>query len=346
MDLSHFKEMILKPKKEIPLYQTVEIEGVEMLLLSITGEKYGNHLWVLCESQDVRNAFPKGEGINATNRDMLAPRQEKATPFCIGEITLLGKKLLINGGSSNHINHDNQLGSGIIQFTHFLKSGRIENSWLRDKKLTLYCLEIRNIKLPKLNKKQPGEIILTIQPEHMEGIIGQKYNFPLGQQEKGVKYFYKDPYTGGETYFYLDKVELFDPWDEEKMRHNLQQSGTSPSEEEIAQLLDAYKSLCPEGMVIPLAYYETEDGRQLRFFTTQYLDSLTDKSSSSSFGAFYTSGKEDILNGQRPMVCDFQPVKRDSSASLAVELLSCHLYREPYERTIPFVLKAVKTKEK
>ena len=89
--------------------------------------------------------------------------------------------------------------------------------------------------------------------------------------------------------------------------------------------IEALESICPRNKNLAVIKYETTDNVQLNFMMKDYLDSEPIRHNSATAIGFISSSKEVGINGNKVRECVLQPIDKDFSGELEMELFSRYI---------------------
>lgn len=346
MRLEDLKGLMLLPKKEYLINQSINIRGIDVHILSFTIEEDGNRLWLLYEQEEIiedeMESDMENECSSRTNREEKIEnieRNKRDRSFFIEEMTIQKQTIGFNSSSSSIIGEMNI--EGIIRLGHFIEKGLIPNKWddVRLKNLVIAQYEQGgNQDQLVLDRTKELDIKLKIGPDSKEVLIEHPFRVKYGKQDKGTKIDYFDKGLGKTDYFFINEIYSFDPY--QYIEDLVEQvEGLERGSIMFNNLVDGIESLCPRDKNLALIKYETRDDSQLNFYLKNFLDGYpidyrnttysndgSNTGGASSIGFIWSSKEKGIgINGYKLRECILQPIDKDFSGQLEIELFSRYI---------------------
>lgn len=335
MMLKHLKQQMLLPIEEYVIGKTVTIQGTKVLLLIFTIEKDKNSLWLLYENDELNDdnfdeVFP--EDLNVVRDGFTTNRQEflyqikkmqRQKHFHIKEMEVQGS--IIRFGSSTWSPLYDRNAEGKMHLQHFVEKGLISEEW-DDKKLENLVVarynQVEGEELPSIDKSKDLSVVLKVDRNIREVAIQHPFAAKFGKQDIGTKMVYYDENLGKESYFFIDEIYSYDPY-EDLLEKSKQIDDSVEREKMILHVTKALESICPKGKNLAVIKYEAEDNTQLRFVMKEYLESKPVYSCSSI--GFICKNDEIGINGYKIKECVMQSVDKDFDGELEIELFSKYI---------------------
>lgn len=162
---------------------------------------------------------------------------------------------------------------------YFLKMGWNPENLM---KTPLEFLQLREIQLNgEWNKIAPQiqsskEIAITMGWQNKRVPTKKRMTLQIKSSKEWVKEKrYVLPDNGQDFPFWIDRVSLYDPWENFRKKFSDWKLSENYTDEELSQAKfyseECLKKMCPQGKYLPLIEYECEDGRQLDFYDGMYL---------------------------------------------------------------------------
>jgi hypothetical protein len=330
MLVKDLKQRMFLPNKEVLINKIVNIRGRDVHLISITAQEQRNVLWVMYQvplSLDVE-VYPKMEAECTSNREQMLNNLKSSSDdyrLSISEMVIQNKKITFSSSRSSHI--DRVQSEEYAKLQHFIEEGITTTNWdevnLRDIVIA-GLVQKEEEQFPEIDLSKDLEISLNLIREFNQVLVGDPMTLEFGEVEKGKKFYFYDSIQKINRTFYIDKMYHYDIWSEVNEFFSKEYIPGTP-EARLKEMKDEYligvESTCPKGMNLAMLEYETEDGIQLDFYSTEYLEQKPILSSSSS-GMLFKSDEKFGSNGFRSRICMIKPVPQDFKGSIEVELFS------------------------
>ncbi len=345
MRLKDLKDMMLLPDREILLNRRIEVEGTEMLLISITSESGVHKLWTLSRlPEQLSNEEPIREPEQSfSNRELM--QQELQNETMIGDRDRFISRMIIQGQSitfhsSQSAFWTDQNPETCMKLQHFIEKG-IEFSGFEEAELSRLVLTFYeqdpDEPFPDLDLEQELDITVTFNSTirriavHTEPVV-LKFEDSPGE----TKHYFYDPLHEQKRFFYMNGWTRYDIREEARKKFE-QPAEEGVTEEEWQQLnqqyMDSAASICSKDQVLALLEYESEDDIQLNFYAQDYLETKPlPASSMTSTHWFFKSDREVGPHGLKSRVSLIGPVDRMFEGNIVVELMS--YYKEFPEKEI------------
>ncbi len=342
MRLKHLKEWMLLPEKEYIINQSVNIRGMDVLILSFTIEEDKNRLWFIYKQEDsfedeleCNMEYEYKERIKSNRDEKLdnIERRSRDKYFFIEKVGIQNQTITFSSSSSSSIYEMNR--EGIMQLQHFVEKGLILDKWddVRLKNLVIAQYHQKEYEeAPVIDNAKELDIKLHINPDSKEIAIQHPFKVRFGKQDIGTKIIYFDEELCRESYFFINEIYSFDVYEDIKkkaeeiedleMRENMRNN-----------FIEALERVCPRDKDLAVIKYETVDDTQLNFYFKEYLDAgpiiyRNDNSTiggASSIGFTCKSDDEFGINGYKLRECVLQPIDKNFSGELEIELFSRYL---------------------
>jgi hypothetical protein len=324
------KAMLL-PKEEILINKIVNIRGIDVHLISLTYEEHRKVLWAL-----YRSPYNFYEGIHAefekefiTKKDELTASidsRKRDNHIHIEEISIQKQKMTFTSSSLSPIYNNNC--EEYMQLLHFIENGMSTVHWEEEalENLVIAAYEQKeDEEFPEIDMSKELDITIKVSKDYKEVLVNQPMCLEFGEAEKDKRGYYYDSVYNIHRSFYIDKLYHYDIWEEVDNRFDSEMIHKVPKEH-FAEMREQYFGLlektCPVGKNLVMLEYETEDGVQLNFYSREYLQEKPEPKSSSSSILLFKSDRELGTNGFKSRVCMIQPVEKDYTGSIEVELFS------------------------
>jgi len=324
MILKILKEQMLLPREEYIINQWANIRGIDLLLLSFTIEKNKNALWVMYvnDKLDLDNSTHNGymEGFR-TNRKKLLQNIERSRMYehiFIKGMEIQGQTVTFDSSSCSSIYESNI--DGKMQLQHFAEKGLIPEVWDDIDLQNIFIAKYEQMEyesVPCIDTTKELSVILHIESSSIEVPIQSPFVVNFGKQPIGRKITYYDEELKKENCFYVDEIYSFDIYEEIAKK-----AKQIEDKEVLKHIIMTMKDLCPIGKNMAVIKYETEDNTQLCFMTKDYLESEPVHSNSGASIGFISNNDKIGINGYKVRECMLQPVDKDFSGKLELELFS------------------------
>ena len=311
MRLKNLKERMLLPECEILLNQWVTINGVDVLLLTITSQNGINKLWTL------RKLPEKSNQDNDLNDQQ---------PY-LGQIIIQGQTMHFSSSESIFCipgHHDIEM-----KLQHFAEKGVDFGvfSEVRLKRLVLTCHEQdANEAFPNIDLIQELGIFIKLNSYYRQiSIQMEPITLKFGELPNPIKYSYYDSCYKQDRVFYIHALKRYDIWKEVKNTLE-QQMPEGMSEEEWIEFKKQYiqrmEEMCSRDQDLAIIEYQSEGNVQLKFHVQS---SLRDKDSSSEYKhtTMFFSLKQRVGHDGLPVrIESLVPVDKKFEGSVMIKLLS------------------------
>ena len=330
MRLGCLKQEMLLPKKEYIINKRVNIQGVDFLVLSFTIEEDKNRLWLMYENKDLivddfDNEYPKKF---KTNREKLLnsiEERRRDTYLYIKEMEIQGQLIRFDSSSSVPIHDMNR--RGMMQLQHFAEKGLLPDEWDDVKLESLIIIAYEQAEgeiIPNIDKAKELSVVLHIDKNIEETPIQCPFTVEFGKQEIGTKVVYYDPIFEKEKYFFINEIYSYDVY-EDTLTKSEQIEDVKMREDMLNDFNRAMENLCPRDKNLAVIKYETLDNLQLNFMMKDYLEAEPIKNNSSASIGFICKCDEIGINGYKLRECALQPVDKDFSGVIELELFSRYI---------------------
>ena len=330
MILKLLKQEMLIPKEEYIINKRVNIRGTDVLLLSFTKNKDNNSLWFIYEEKEFTSerTVDDYKDVFLTNRDKLLDSidsRSRNTNIHIKEMKIQDNILKFDSSNSSHIYNMNR--EGIMRLQHFVEKGLISEEWDEVKLENLVISQHKQREgdqLPKLDMTKDLNITLCISNDSLEIPIQHPFKVEFGKQDIGKKLEYYDEHLGKERFVFIDEIYSFNPYDNIKDKFE-EIEDLEIRRNAIKTMTEALEKLYPRDVNIPVIKYETLDNIQLNFNMVDYLQ---DKPiiNKSGVGIMWGSKDKEIgINGYKTRECVLQPIDKDITGQLELELFSKYI---------------------
>lgn len=335
MLLKHLKQQMLLPVEEYIINKTVNIRGTEVLLLSFTVEKEKKSLWLLyenvnlnddsCDEEYSEDFYAEREELTTNREEFLhhIMERQRQINFSIKEMEIQGNIISFGSSSCSPI-HDNNI-EGKMHLQHFAEKGLISEEW-DDKRLENLIIarydQMEDEEFPGIDESRELSLVLRVDREIREATIQHPFAVKFGKQDVGTKVAYYDETLGKESYFFIDEIYSYDPY-EDIIEKSKQIEDPVERENMIQHITKALETVCPKGKKLAVIKYETEDETQLRFVMKDYLEAKPVRSCSAI--GFICKNDEIGINGYKLKECVMQSIDRDFNGELEIELFSKYI---------------------
>lgn len=339
MKLTHLREHLLRPARELILNRPFSLGETRAQLLSLTEQAGELTLWLLWELerserelQEERRQWPQLK----TNREELAARLGQRTmPPPLEEISIQGTALPLSGCSSLPLEGQP---APLMALAHFLELGPdfgpLEELPLDRLALTKYHFR-EGTSFPEVDADAPLTLRLkTSERSHEEAVEPPlRFRLHLGDYPLDTPHTLPDPEGGEPVEFYIDRLILHDLLAEteaqfrnEAVQRAWREQGLDQSEiqRRRRETLELMARFCPPGQRLPLIEYENPQNVQLNFYTTAHLDAAPERSSGGAFLMFGSGDGQPTRHGHPLRTCQLPPVPEDFAGPIEVELFSWH----------------------
>lgn len=341
MYLGFLKEFLFHPDEEHIINKSVNIRGHEVLLLSFTKENNRGSLWVINKRDLPEKALYELE-FNSRRDDMLYHIESKNrnSLFFINKMEMQG--MIIEFDSCSYYYFDDYNIHSIIKLLHFVELGLIPDQWDDLELENLVIVEYKEKEgdtAPNIDEAKNPSITLHIGRDVKQVPILHSFKTKIGEFGPGEKIAYYDKELGKEAFFYINKVGYYDIYKDIEDKVKIIED-VKERERILNDLIKGLENYCPRDKNLAFIEYETEDGTQLEFYLKDYLDSRpavqvydeTVIGRSVGFGFIAKPDREKGINGHKLRVCIMQPVDKDFSGELEIELFS--RYQEILEEVV------------
>ena len=320
----------LIPNKEIFINKLVKIRDADVILISITSEENRNVLWTMYQPlqciEDEIDADKKENPITNRYEKINAIRRSHSFKrYQISEITIQQQKMTFTSSETSPINDNNY--KGYMRLQHFIENGLDIACWddvnLSDLVIVAYIQKSTD-EFPQIDLAKELEITLKVSKEFNEVLIKQPMLLEFGEKQKGIRYSFYDFINKKDRFFYIDKLNHYDIWEEVKksFKDESLQGFTEESRDQFEkQYMTNLELICPNGMDLAMIEYETEDGLQLNFYAKEYLDARPAYGNSSGF-ILFKPDKRLGINGYESRFCMLNSIEKTFYGSISVELFS------------------------
>ncbi|SHI46996.1 hypothetical protein [Lutispora thermophila] len=332
MIFKDLKQQMLLPVEEYIINKTVTIRGTKVLLLSFTIEKNRKSLWLMYENNELHDEsfdekYP--QELSLKKEDFVTNREEFLhyimeshirKNFNIKEMEIQGNTIGFHLWTSSPIHEGSSEEKMHLQ--HFVEKGLIPEEWddisLENIVIARYE-QIEAEEFPKIDKTKDLSVVLRIDRDIKEVAIQHPFVVKFGKQDVGKKVAYFDETLGKESYFYIDDIYSYDPY-EDIIEKSKQIEDPVERENVIKNITKALEVECPKGKNLAIIKYETPDDIQLRFIMKDYLEAKPVHSCSSI--GFICRNDEIGINGYKLKECVMQSIDKDFEGELEIELFS------------------------
>lgn len=330
MILKHLKQHMILPKEEYILNQWANIRGIDVLLLSFTIDEDRNCLWIMYINDELaKDNFAPGEykGRFKTKRQELLDDIEysgRNKHIHIKEIEIQGQIIELNSSTCSSLYDDNIQGK--MQLQHFAERGLLPLKWddiyIRSIFIAKYEQDPGQVP-PIIDMQKDLSIVLHIDRDSMEIPIQSTFILDFGKYDIGTKISYYDKELGKENCFFIDGIYSYDVYDE-IMKSTERINDEKLRKDILNQIMESMENICPKGMNMAVIKYETTDNAEFRFMTKEYFESEPVYSNNHTGIAigFGTTNNEIGINGYKLRECILQPIDKDFSGKLELELFS------------------------
>lgn len=327
MRLKHLKQEMLLPEKEYIINKMVNIQGVDVLILSFTIEKDKNCLWTISVSEEFTPSeryerYNESDEDFKTNREELIDGIERRRNVHIKEIEIQDQIVRFDSSSSSHIYDMNK--DGIMALQHFVEKGLISKEWddikLENLVITHYE-QIEGENTPNINMNKELDISLHIAECFLEIPIQHPFKLEFGKQDIGKKIIYYDEKLGEDKHFFINEIYSFDVY--EDMQKKLEEiEDIEIRENTLNNFIEVFEMVYPRNKNLAVIKYETPDNIQLSFNMKDYLDGehITYDSATAIMWSFYGEGLG--INGYKLQECALHPIDKDFKGQIELELFS------------------------
>lgn len=342
MILKYLKQEMLFPKEEYIINKHVNIRGVDVLVLSFTIEEDKNCLWLMYENKDLivddfDNKYPEKF---KTNREEIVNNIEERRRdkyFYIKEMEIQGQLIRFDSSSGAPIHDMNR--EGMMQLQHFAEKGLLPDEWddvkLESLVITAYE-QAEGETTPSIDKTKDLSVVLHIDKNIEEIPIQCPFKVEFGKQDIGIKVDYYDPILEKEKCFFINEIYSFDVYEDVLKKAN-QIEDVEMREDMLNDFNREMEKLCPRDKNLAVIKYETLDNVQLNFMMKDYLEAEPMVHDSSASIGFISKCDEIGINGYKLRECVLQPVDKDFSGEIELELFS--RYVEIPEETVLVTVK-------
>lgn len=327
MILRYLKQQMLLPIKEYIINQRVNIRGIDVLILSFTIEKDENSLWMMYANQELYGDRFDDEYIveSRTNREKLLRginASSKHKDLHIRQMEIQGH--IVNFSSSSSSSIYNMDSEGIMRLQHFVESGLISNEWDDVKLENLVIAQYKQMDeeiAPNIDNTKELDIKLYVDRDSREISIQHPFKIQFGKQEMGTKIVYYDEELGKENYFFINEIYSFDVYEDIKKKvdkiEDVEMRGKN-----LEIFIEGLERIYPRDKNLAVIKYEAADNTQLNFHMKEYLEAEPIYSDS-AIGIIWGSKEDEIgINGYKLRECVLQPIDKDFSGELEIELFS------------------------
>lgn len=329
MILKFLKQEMLTPKEEYIINKRVNIQGKDVLLLSLT-EGDNNCLWFIYEQEEFTSerTVDNYKDVFSTNRDRLLDSidsRSRNANIHIKEMKIQDYILRFDSSNSSHIYNMNR--QGIMRLQHFVEKGLISEDWDGVKLENLVISQHKQRdgeELPKLDMTKDLNIRLGLNNNSLEIPIQHPFKAEFGKQDMGKKIEYYDEHLGKEKFAFIDEIYSFNPY--EKIKNQFEEiEDLEIRRNAIKTMIEALEKIYPRDVNILVIKYETLDDVQLNFNMVDYLQ---DKPiiNNSGVGIIWGSKDKEIgINGYKIKECVLDPIGKDFTGQLELELFSKYI---------------------
>ncbi|OWA37591.1 hypothetical protein B9G55_05940 [Saccharibacillus sp. O16] len=341
MRLAELKDTMLIPDREVVLNRLIQLNGTDVLLLSITSQDKIHRLWTL---RSLPESYYEESSVDPSE-DAHSIRNRKRAPDLFSEQEDHVSKMLIQnqimtfrgmqGFFCTEQDHETYM-----YLQYFIEKG-MDLAHFADvelNRLALYSYEQDSSEpFPDLDLERELDMVFTFNsqmcsmPIHTEPIL-----LEFGDVPQENRYSFYDSFHQKNRSFYINRLRRYDIW-AEVQKHVEQPIPPQIDPAEWLKFRDQYmeniQHVCPQGQELAVLEYEAEDNIQLHFYSKDDLDSEPRPFEGSlrmgiSVGPEHPFG----VHGLRLRACTLGAVSRTFAGSLVVELWS-H-YVELPEKTL------------
>ena len=193
MKFKELRDLLFLEKEEIIINKKINVQGKEMLLLSLMKGLKCNKLWAIYINE--LNCTDEFEEVTLTNREERVRTIEQKNIYGnihFTQMTIQNQKITFQSSSTNGIDCLNNEEMIILQ--HFMKKGMISNEYdeLPLENITLVCYEqTEGEDFPEINKNEKVVITLEIYEELEEVLIQHPFKVSIGKSNENTKIYYK-----------------------------------------------------------------------------------------------------------------------------------------------------------
>ncbi|GGO02002.1 hypothetical protein [Saccharibacillus kuerlensis] len=280
MRLKDLKETMLLPDREILINRMVNLNGTDVLLISITSEQQTHRLWTLSKLPE--SYFEKKPQYESEESYSNRERVEVTRIFndqedSIFKMIIQDQLMTFNGGESRYCMEQNH--ETYMKLQHFIERGLELGSFaeveLKYLFLTFYEQDPSE-PFPHLDLDKELDITLRFRstfvkaPTHAGPIL-----LELGDSQKSIKYSFYDSVHDKNRFFYIHALKRYD------IQEEIQKALEKPTpqgvtEEEWQHYKDHYikadEEICSKEEDLAFVEYEAEDNIRLNFYAKSYLD--------------------------------------------------------------------------
>ncbi|MBU5427486.1 hypothetical protein KQI41_13925 [Tissierella pigra] len=327
MILKHLKQQMLLPIEEYIINERVHIRGRDVLILSFTVDKEKNRLWIIyeeksCPINEIDCEYREKIKTNREEKLHSIEEHSRHKEFYIKQIEIQGQIVNFSSSRNSHINNSNL--EEIMQLQHFIEKGLIPEEWddINLENLVIAQYEQMEEEItPSIDKTKELDIKLYINQSFIEKPIQHCFKVDFGKQNIGTKIVYYDKELGRESCFFINEIYSFDIYEDIKEKAEKIED-REIRDKNLNIFMEGLKNVCPRGKNLAVIKYETVDNIQLNFYIKDYLEA-TPIYSNSSIGIIGRTNKNEIgINGYRLRECVLQPIDKDFSGELEIELFS------------------------
>lgn len=329
MILKDLKQQMLIPREEYIINKRVNIQGVDVLLLSFTIEDDKNCLWTIQKQEEfISDRFSnEDEEPFKSNRDKLLHNLETSNinrNLNIKEIEIQNNTISFGSSTGGGI-YDMNIGA-MMKLQHFVGKGLISEEWDDIELENLYISQYKqreDEKAPIIDMSKDLDITLHISSNTVEIPIQHPFKVEFGKQDVGTRVMYYDEELGKESYFFINEVYSFDVYEdlEDKFK-NIED--LNMRKEALSNITEALEKIYPRDKNLAVIKYETIDDVQLKFNMKDYLDAKPIvHNSATSVGLIFGSKDGELgANGYKIRECILQAIDKDFNGELEIELFS------------------------
>lgn len=330
MILKLLKQEMLIPKEEYIINRRVNIRGKDVLLLSLTEEDNINCLWLIYEQEEFTNerTVDDYKEVFFTNRDKLLDSivsRSSSTNIHIKEMKIQDYIMRFDSSNSSHIYNMNR--KGIMRLQHFVEKGLISEEWDQVKLENLVISQHKQREgdeLPKLDITKDLNITLSLASDSIEIPVQYPFKVEFGKQDIGKKIEYYDEHLGKERFLFIDEIYSFNPY--ENIKDQFEEiEDLEVRKNSIKTMIEALEKIYPMDVNIAVIKYETLDNIQLNFNMVDYLQEKPIIHNSGVGIMWGSKDKEIGINGFKTRECVLEPIDKDFTGNLELELFSKYI---------------------
>ncbi len=343
MQFKDLKLQMLLPNNEFIINKSVTIRDKECMILGMTSQNEENKLWIIMHEENAGNregSFDDDcynyeeieyENTILTNRDEMVNNISNETfHLNLKEIEIQGEKIVFNSSAGTCLCDNNY--DLCMALQHFVEKGvsldSFDEYYTSDLMFFTYNQQDGD-EFPKVDMSKDLNMKLITSPDSKQILINKPLTVSFGDNINEKHCFFHEE-TNRDYYFYINKVEHYDIWEEANKHFDSEQmkkamEDANVSNEQLMEMKKNYyefvEQTCPKGMDLAMIEYETEDDIQLNFYTKEFLDAKIEHQDKCGI-LLFKPDEPTGPHGLKNRICMLKAVDKNFYGSIDIELFS------------------------